>query len=182
MGLKNKLGEQVGVIVMDMQKCFLDYYSSSTSKKESQIMRYLNENAKRMIYNQERIIAKCAEENVPLFFVKYGYKEDPLTNLTDAAIKVSKKYLIEKEEDDGFIETWLDDCLRHEKVQTILFMGINSGTCVKETAKTALRKIYKISTGEGLVLDFKEYKHKRAVEWYSEKGIWLKEPMIELTR
>lgn len=69
MGLKDKLGEHVGVVVIDMTQDYLEDYSRAYSKSEFQILRFLRKDAKRMIKLQERIIIQCAHEDVPLYFV-----------------------------------------------------------------------------------------------------------------
>lgn len=184
MGLKNKLGEYVGALVIDMQGNFLDDFSETTSKKESQILRFLSKDAKKMIRTQGEIIYRCGVENVPLYLIRTTdgltkkCKYNPIRPLTDRAVEVKRQYLVTKGYDDSFQGTYLDELLKREDVTTLLLMGINSNACVRDTAKTALKKGYKIATGNNLILDYRKEKHAEAVSWFKENGIWIKNPQV----
>ncbi len=182
MGLKSKLGENVGVVIVDMQAYYLEDFSSSNSIKESQILRFLNKGAKKMIRYQQKIIGQCANENVSLYLIRDITQKDPINPIVSSSMLVSRNYLIDKEEDDSFKETELDDCLKRNGVDTLLLMGINSGACVKETAETALDKKYKIATGKNLILDHHKRRYEDSVKWFKKNGVWIEHPERTLFR
>ncbi len=109
----------------------------------------------KIIPNQQSVLQYCAEKDVPVVLIEYAVKENCCT-LQDLVVywrEVPRKYRIEKDNMDAFINTNLDDCLKNWNAEQLLLMGIYAGQCVMETALSALQKDFKIITAYDLIGD-----------------------------
>ena len=74
--------------------------------------------------------------------------------------------VIEKQYNDGFSGTDLKDTLEKMGAKRLLLMGINSDSCVRETADSALKFGFKIVTSKDVIAS----RNTNGIFWYKRNG------------
>ena len=152
--------QNLGVLIIDMQEMFLPCVSPTD----------------RQIVTESCIgIADyCSDNNVPLILVTCEEVEE---RKTIEAILITAKYKdisITKNTEDAFMNIELEKVLNIRNIRNIFLAGINASYCVKQTAKGALKRGFKILTAENSIADPKGYEtHGKSRDWYKANGLFV---------
>jgi nicotinamidase-related amidase len=127
------------VLLIDMQDGF--------------VMDLFPKERKRLVAKQKKIIKDCARLDIPLIVFEYFSYGDTLEELMLEVDNVPRHWLLSKKVDSGFYRTGLSHILRKLGADTLVLTGINASHCVATTAQSAVKKGYKIVTGENFIAD-----------------------------
>lgn len=156
MNQKNET-EQYGVLIIDMQEKFIkDHKDYSIQEK---------------ISSQQRLLNACTVLDLPVAVLEYESNGETIPQITDYALKVPKNKFIIKIWDDGFHKTDLAHLLAEWGVNHLILAGINSGVCVKETARGWRDSGFgRFSTARDLIADYRDEDGRMPIyiqNWYS---------------
>lgn len=157
----NKQQERgLAVLLIDMQ----EFYVKTVSKDEIE---------KEVPY-QIAVLDYCKENNIPVFVLE----ANPAMNghtipvLKEKINSLTKKDYIFKEEEDGFVDTSLDELLKQENIKHVLLMGVYASLCVKSTAEGALRRGYNIMTSKDIIVDPHHPIYDESIGFYKKYGVY----------
>ncbi len=125
----NQLKKDTAVIIVDMQKFFLNNFTPK--------------NRGLLIANQIEVIKLCVKKKLPFIIFEYkcrGIFRGKLISQINNIIKNSYRETLIKESNSGFTKTNLDSILKNLKIKNILIMGINANGCVQDTAIGAIHR------------------------------------------
>ncbi len=163
--MKNNLDislDHLGVIVVDMQKCFLN---TTTAKVRREL-----------ISSQTEILKLCRNYDYPTIVLEY-YSPcygKTVGDLVQIINEIPRKIVLEKLGVDGFKINSLPYYIDRWGIESAIFMGVNGQMCVKKTASSAIdrgltiltaKKL--INTQEGLEKEFSE-----SLPWFRSNGIY----------
>lgn len=157
-GKKDKYVQTTAVILIDMQKLFVE----NLRKGEED----------RIVPKQLCILEYCNKVDIPvvvLEFGKYRYGET-IEVLMKVAQKNSNFRLIIKCDDDGFYCTDLHAHLKSLGVSKLFIMGINADFCVKATAESAIDNGYEIITSNEVISGQTHHSRSNSVGWFRNNG------------
>ncbi len=151
-----------GIIIVDMQKYFVDQLPNFKSLINKQI-------------NILKFHPKIFIVNLEFKPSRYGYTlpliKNEINNNNRSFKTIKKNYM------NGFKRTKLNKILKEYEIHNILIMGCNTSFCVFSTAKSASNLGYTLATSKNLVsqsgytssqkYDFLE----EAVNWYKKNTI-----------
>lgn len=144
------------VILIDMQCGFMNQLRQNTRSA--------------LIKNQQSVIMVCRVADIPICVLEYIDHGETISKLTKKLKCVPRVKTIQKFHDDGFRDTELGSVLENWGVRNILLMGINAEYCVKETAKSALKRGYSIMTAPGLISGSVHHDPTDCIKWYKQNG------------
>ncbi len=150
-------GRQSAILLIDMQRSFVLQLDVADRVK--------------IVARQRRVLTQCIKHNTPVVILEFRGYGATLPSLMERVAKVPRTFSILKEDNDGFENTELHELLSKLDVTSILLMGINASYCVLETAKSAIRLSYSITTAGDLIADPREYRFKSKEKgWYATNG------------
>ncbi|MDP7506567.1 MAG: isochorismatase family protein [Candidatus Woesearchaeota archaeon] len=159
---KLHLDKKVGALIIDMQPDFL----SKIRRSERDVL----------ITSHLEMIKFLAVHNVPIVVLEYNRHGVTQAEISQEVYKLAKYEYITKDHNNGFEEGKLDDRLKAWGIQDLIIIGINATACVKETAKSAVKKGYSIHTARQLIANpsnsQKEFR-KDVLSWYEDNGVYL---------
>jgi len=155
---RKKQPHKVAALLVDMQRFFLRDLEVGVEAS--------------LIAAQKEIIRYCAQADIPLFVLEYNDEGRTIGELRHEIARVPQTKTIIKKHDDGFKRTALDECLQEFSITHLLLMGVNASFCVRDTARSALRRGYQIITADHLIANCKcdicDVLNKDR-EWYQKK-------------
>lgn len=131
--------EDLAIMVIDMQKEFLDKINNNELKKE--------------IKNQEEVIDFAAKNNIPVYVITYENHGKTISELEDNLKNVKHVLRFNKKEDSAFSNDYLYQSLSYGMRTNLLLMGVNASACVYSTAVAAKYRIFNILTSSDLIAD-----------------------------
>lgn len=157
-GRKYVRREPVAVLIVDMQSGFLENHTEEAQQN--------------LISAQVKIISECAEQDVPVIVLEfdadhYGPTVPQIMNELKHVPRVSR---LGKTWDDGFTNPDLHEALKALGIEKLVLMGINASYCVRATAKSAVRKGYRIFTADDLISDASHIPAGKSESWYQVNG------------
>lgn len=148
---------KTAVLLIDMQPYFID-----TDEKKDLI--------------PKQVSVLNASHDIPVIVVEYdgkGRTEDQLNEVIRANHR-NNHYTIIKSSDDAFTEAGLSKVLKEVQAKSLVLMGINACACVFRTAKSAVKKGYRIFISEDLIAGYCyrcDEEERRA--WYREHSVYM---------
>jgi len=154
-----KISESTAVLLIDMQKTFLDYISEQMREP--------------LINTQRMVIDYCAARDVPLVVLEYAPRCYGRTNdkLSRAAKMVPRNTFVEKKSQSGFNDTNLEQVLHDFGRKNLYLMGIYTDQCVQKTAEDALKKNFKITISQD-VTSCVGNGDKINLDWFKDSGVY----------
>jgi len=152
---RNATGK-IAVVLIDMQVRFVP--NVREDRKPS------------LIDSQKKILAYCAEHDVPVCIVEFAGYGETISDLHEILKKIPRTKIVEKYEDDAFSNPELKQTLSTWGVNTLLLMGINADYCVKKTAASAIQNKFRILTAPSLISGQRKHSKDDSIEWYAANG------------
>ena len=164
-----KQNEDFGVVIpvlIDMQEKFINCLREGGGHE--------------ILIHQVDVICFCAKYDIPLVVLRFNGMGPTLPDLQKEIKKIPRTRDFVKKNQSGFGNIRLGKQLKKWGANTLLLMGIYEDNCVKQTAKDAIKKGFKIATSPQLISgpDYPEYDN---LLWYKEKGIFVQDH-IELIK
>jgi len=150
---------KLAVLLIDMQDSFLGGIRPEERERE--------------IPYQLEVLEHCRQNGVPVIVLEYE-KHGPTTKaLKDKVESLKVKDYIVKSQNDGFVDTCLEEKLKGYGAETVLLMGVNASACVISTAEGALNAGFKIMASKDLMADdCYWFLPGEMADWYKEMGIY----------
>jgi isochorismate hydrolase len=148
------------VLLIDMQKCFLDkLYSHDVNS---------------IVLSQRDMISHCKKYGVPFFNIEYKSCGKTIFGVRKFAKEIENYKTIVKKEDDAFCNTKLDFYLKKFNVNSVFLMGVNMSACVLRTARSALNNGYRIAISSDVVADERNnyFMQEGSLSFYKQNGIF----------
>lgn len=156
-GVQTSKKVQRALLIIDMQKCFLDEHRP--------------EEVALMISAQITLIRECKKQNVPIVVIEYAEDGNTIPELQIELLGYGNLHFVIKKNNDAFLGTGLRSALIEFGVEEIILAGVNASYCVLETARTAVKCNFRICTSEKLISDSPHNKRNdRSLWWYRENG------------
>lgn len=162
-GIKNFFRpNKLGVIIVDMQPVYLKTV----------------DNLEKLISNQLNFLKYATSKSLPIFVLEcIPAKSKTIYDIKELLIRDSDNYqIIEKPGENGFFLTSLGEEIAKNKLNDLVFMGVNKSSCVASTIYGALIRHYFPLTSKDLIADNKEIKDylKEVIvdETYTEKTFY----------
>lgn len=155
----------LAIIVIDMQKCFL--HKINSNEKE------------RLITAQQDVLRYAAEEDVPVAVLEYSLvgkprrRRETIDPIASWIKKVPRHEYMWKDSNSGFKDTPLERQLRGWNKQTLLLTGVYGSACVYMTAMDGLDRDFVVLTDRKLISDGNVTMSEIAVARYEQKGCLL---------
>ena len=147
------LMEKPAVVIIDMQTFYMEGIPHIDT----------------IVENQQRVIRQCLRQGLPMAVLEYGGESKTVTELVSLVDLSSFKGYFTKVCDDGFTNFDFVFHLGLWKRMSILFMGVDAGYCVLDTAKSAYNWGYDVLSAECLIGGNVD----KARPWFLEKGRYL---------
>jgi hypothetical protein len=152
-----------GVFLIDMQPLFLENIDKEELRNE--------------IPNQIEVLKYAQRNKIPIFVLEYGNSGGGTIQELNDVLSKSNYELIIKNENNGFEGTSLNSKLEEYGIKEVILMGVNSCSCVKDTAIGALDNGYGIVTSPDVIAESegveKFFKTGECIDWYTENGMVL---------
>ncbi|MFA6476096.1 MAG: isochorismatase family cysteine hydrolase [Candidatus Paceibacterota bacterium] len=136
------------------------------------------EEKKRLVTKQKRILRECARLDIPIIVTEYFSFGETIEELRLEIAKVPRHWVVLKMKfNTGFYRTGLTHILKELGVDTLVLTGINASHCVADTAESAIKKGYRIVTGENLIADCSRLEDQnmgKSRAWFSSIGTFYK--------
>ncbi|EKE20137.1 MAG: hypothetical protein ACD_8C00051G0006 [uncultured bacterium] len=147
-------------ILIDMQETFVD--GLRPGEKE------------RIIPNQIAVLKYCNKLSIPVIVLELNI--DLFGKTIGVLISQAKKNpnfrLIEKWYSDGFMATGLDRIIRQfGNIENLLILGVNADYCVKFTARSGIKKGYRIVTSNELISGQRLHSPDNSIDWFRNNGM-----------
>jgi hypothetical protein len=133
--------KKYGILLIDMQSKFIgkiEYEDRST-----------------LLSKQTEVLNFCAYKSVSCILIEYRDSGDthPILYNSFNEFPLGLKTKIVKSLDNAFQFTYLHSYLKRNEITDLFLMGVNASVCVKDTAKSALNRGFKISTSLDVIKD-----------------------------
>ena len=140
--------ERKALLVIDVQKDLTEKSRGSAINQQQ---------AERLIENVNRIIEMADNKALTVIYIKQAFKSGTIMHYLagdllsegrdgveiDSRIKVINDVVFNKELMDAFSNRDFDDFLKKEKINHLIFTGMDAEACVDRTLKGALNRGYK---------------------------------------
>ncbi|MBI5066240.1 cysteine hydrolase [Candidatus Woesearchaeota archaeon] len=146
------------VLVVDMQEYFLSALLRGTRKI--------------LVSSQLQVLEYCVREGIQVIFLEHEYHERTTRELNAKSRQIKIFERIRKPGNNGFVGTNLESVLDQFEADILCLMGVNASYCVKQTARSAIRKGFSILTSTDLIADARYYLPKNmSLDFYRKKGV-----------
>lgn len=140
------------VVLVDMQFFFVEWI--------------LSEERKTMIQAQLAVIRLCRELDIQLVVLEYTGWGDTISPLREELLLCQNVIFLEKDWQDGFLFSELENALNRLSLKNLFFMGVNANGCVRATASTAIKKGCAVYTHSSVIAQ--KHGQDKNLNWYQE--------------
>ena len=159
--------DKLAGVLIDMQ----DYYLLGHTKSRRE----------QIIESQLKVIDFLLERNYPVAVLEYtGEEKGPTIPVLKERLGNTLYEVFPKKDNDGFTNPDLLQKLREWEAKHLVVMGVNSSFCVRDTAASAKRNGFSVSTSYDLISDSQYFLHPE--KWYKRNCVYYTKTTEDLLR
>lgn len=145
------------VVLVDMQFFFVEWI--------------LPEERRSLIQAQLDVIRLCRELEIQIIVLEYTGWGDTVSPLREELLLCQNVIFLEKDWQDGFLFSELENTLNRLGLKNLYFMGVNANGCVRATASTAIKNGCTIYTHSSVIAQ--KHGQDKNLNWYEENATLL---------
>ena len=152
-------GKSLVVVLIDMQTFFLEDYPIA--------------NCAILVEQQRKVLAICAEHDIPVVVLEYERRGPTLSELQEVLCAVPRVTFLTKNRNDGFAGSTLNEHLRAYSAGSLVLMGVSASYCVQATAKSAIRLGFEVMTSQHVTRNANWRRRSEARDtyaWFGQNG------------
>ncbi len=130
-----------------------------------------------LFYAQGEVLRYAAKKDIPVAVLRDDDGGLIISEIQEELERVSRKEVIPKTGNNGFLETNLEKVLRDWRARDLYFMGILGFSCVTATAEDAVKREFNVFTADDVIANGVETE-KNLIghpKWYVKGGTYFRD-------